>query len=155
MKWEQSPELSSLLDPGLTIRLVCPTKALALHGYRFSYALVPAALLASLGEAYSMLHGSGSVDGIACGKVAMHEITRGEITRSLLQTAAQCHTKLRVGGRLSAPWTPGSGYFTFERVAPPVPAAGPSLMDGSFFGQTRYPGYYRINLLSPTLGLLG
>lgn len=34
-------EPSIALDPNLTLRLVCPTKALCLHGLRFSYLLCP------------------------------------------------------------------------------------------------------------------
>lgn len=43
MDWDTSikKEPSIILDPGLTLRLVCPTKALCLHGLRFSYLLCP------------------------------------------------------------------------------------------------------------------
>ncbi|MDK2949256.1 MAG: hypothetical protein PWQ56_421 [Patescibacteria group bacterium] len=45
MNWGQSikKEPSIILDPNLTLRLVCPTKALCLHGLRFSYLLCPKA----------------------------------------------------------------------------------------------------------------
>jgi len=43
MNWNTSikKEPSVILDPNLTMRLVCPTKALCLHGLRFSYLLCP------------------------------------------------------------------------------------------------------------------
>lgn len=43
MDWGKSikREPASILDPNLTLRLVCPTKALCLHGVRFSYLLCP------------------------------------------------------------------------------------------------------------------
>ncbi len=43
MDWDTSikKEPSIILDPGLTLRLVCPTKTLCLHGLRFSYLLCP------------------------------------------------------------------------------------------------------------------
>jgi aspartate/methionine/tyrosine aminotransferase len=45
-KWNQSDigELSSRLPADLTFRVVCPTKALAIHGVRFSYMLLPSRL---------------------------------------------------------------------------------------------------------------
>jgi len=43
MDWDTSvkKEPSVVLDPDLTLRLICPTKALCLHGLRFSYLLCP------------------------------------------------------------------------------------------------------------------
>jgi len=43
MDWNRSikKEPSVVLDPNLTLRLVCPTKSLCLHGLRFSYLLCP------------------------------------------------------------------------------------------------------------------
>jgi len=46
MDWytQEKQEPACILDPNLTIRLVCPTKALCLHGIRFSYLLCPKSL---------------------------------------------------------------------------------------------------------------
>ncbi len=129
-------ELTAGLDPDLTVRLVCPTKALALHGHRFSYALAPVALADGIGRVLSMLDGSGSVALTACGRVALEEMGLGRVGAGLAGLARSRHSALRARGVIAAPWTPDCGYFTFERLEP-VPA-GP-LMDGGFFGQKRFP----------------
>ena len=43
MDWytKRKKELTVILNPELTMRLVCPTKALCVHGFRFSYLLCP------------------------------------------------------------------------------------------------------------------
>ena len=69
-------------------------------------------------------------------------------------TAAARHQSLRSQAKISAAWNASCGYFVFEEILVSLPE-GTLLMDGSFFEQKRYPKYRRLNLLSPSLHLLG
>jgi histidinol-phosphate/aromatic aminotransferase/cobyric acid decarboxylase-like protein len=154
-RWSgQRAEPTARLAIGRTVRLVCPTKNLATHGYRFAYALLPSRLRSSFAEAYSNIYGSCSVEDIAFARVAISEMIDGRITRQLMALVSERHRSLRARGRITAPWQPGSGYFVFERLADGIESASAPLMDGSFFEQKRFPAYRRINLLSPSVNLL-
>jgi len=48
---------------------------------------------------------------------------------------------------------PNCGYFIFARVLRGLPE-GYLQIDGSYFEQSGYPGYAKINLLSPAVRLL-
>jgi len=147
------PERSAFFDPQRTFRLICPTKILAAHGYRFAYAIVPDAFYSDLVQTYSRIYGSASLDSIAFGRAFTSLLRLGKCGPGLMAIAAERHQRLRVRGRISAAWQPSSGYFVFERLTPPLPKAAVS-MDGSFFEQKRYKDHRRINLLSPAIGLL-
>jgi hypothetical protein len=154
-KWEGlRAELSALFDPEYTARLICPTKALASHGYRFAYVLLPKAMHASIAHIYANIYGSASVDSLAFARIAPTTMAGGTITSSLMRLAAERHQSLRTHGTISSPWQPRCGYFIFEQIAASLPP-GTLLMDGAYFEQKRYPNYRRINLLSPSLHMLG
>jgi hypothetical protein len=63
-------EATASLDPMLTVRLICPTKIVAAHGFRFSYALLPSSLLEEYKHIYSNIFGSASLESIAFGRAA-------------------------------------------------------------------------------------
>jgi len=153
MRWDNAlTEASSKLDPQRTVRVICPTKVLALHGFRFAYALVPASMRADLVRTYNSLFGSTSVDTIAFARVAARSVEDRRITANLVRVAADRHRYLRTNGKITADWQPDSGYFVFEKIRGALPD-GP-LMDGSYFEQKRYREFRRINLLSPSIGAL-
>jgi histidinol-phosphate/aromatic aminotransferase/cobyric acid decarboxylase-like protein len=84
-KWEgQRPELSASFDSEHTARLICPTKALASHGYRFAYCLLPKAMHASISHIYANIYGSASVDNLAFARIALTAMAAGTITSSLM-----------------------------------------------------------------------
>ena len=56
MRWDAALEEPSARLPGPTIRIVCPTKALGLHGFRCAYAILPAAEREALAEIYGYLY---------------------------------------------------------------------------------------------------
>jgi len=155
MRWDGSTnEATARLDPLRTIRILCPTKTMALHGYRFAYALLPADIRSSFVHLHSTLYASASAESIAFARVAVREMQTRALTRKLVLFIAERHRRLRTAGKIAADWNADSGYFVFEQLLVPGIDIKP-LMDGSYFGQKRYPDYRRINLLSPSLSLLG
>jgi aspartate/methionine/tyrosine aminotransferase len=146
-------EPSARFDPECTVRVVCPTKPLATHGYRFAYALLPKSMYEKCAHIYASIYGSTSADNLAFARAAPLLLLEGNITNSLMGLASARHRMLRARGAISAPWEPTCGYFIFEEIAVPLPE-GILLMDGTFFDQGRYPDFRRINLLSPSIKML-
>jgi aspartate/methionine/tyrosine aminotransferase len=146
-------EATASLDPMLTIRLVCPTKIVAAHGFRFSHALLPYVLLEEYKHIYSNIFGSASLESIAFGRAATKIMLLGRISKNLMLLASRKHTKLRRTGAIISELNPSCGYFVFEKICRQLPDKI-LLMDGKYFEQKRYVGYSRINLLSPSIGLL-
>jgi aspartate/methionine/tyrosine aminotransferase len=146
-------EATASLDPMLTVRLICATKILAAHGFRFSHVLLPSTLLEEYKQIYSNIFGSASLESIAFGRAAAKIMTRGRVSKNLMQLASSRHAELRRTGTISSELNPSCGYFVFERIFRQLPAQT-LLMDGKYFEQKRYAGYFRINLLSPSIGLL-
>lgn len=154
MNWEgRSPEASSALEPSLSIRLVCPTKQLAIHGYRFSYLIAPKREERALAWSCATIAGSASAESVAFAYEAMAALDSGTVPRHLVKVAADRHRFLRNSGRIESTITPECGYFVFERICVRLPH-GHVLADGRYFEQERYRGYYKINLLSPSVDLL-
>jgi aspartate/methionine/tyrosine aminotransferase len=155
MRWDGRPEeATARLDETRTIRVVCPTKALALHGYRFAYATVPASVYTKLVQLYTYIYGSDTAESIALARAAIAEVNDRTIIDSLARLAADRHGDLRRRGIINAAWNPCCGYFVFERINVPVRDEA-ILMDGSFFEQRRHCDARRVNLLSPSIHSLG
>lgn len=153
MKWSGSTrEHSAALDQRATVRVICPTKALAAHGYRFAYAIVPAAMRMDLAHVHIRMHGSSSADSIAIARVAPRLLAERTIPLALVNRAAETHARLRAEHKIAAAWTAEAGYFCFEKLA--GDRAGRLLMGQDYFEQTRFPDYARINLLSPSMSSL-
>ena len=49
--------------------------------------------------------------------------------------------------------TPDAGYFVFEKINVALPE-NYKLVDGRYFDQHNYPGFVKVNLLSPSIDLL-
>jgi len=151
MAWNRTvSERSALLDPSQTVRLLCPTKTVALHGFRFAYALAPEDVAQKISHYYAWTHGSASASSVAFA----HTFAGGEfdrqVTLALIAAAAERHRSLRDDGLIEAPWNPGCGYFTFERPGGFL-LNDAVLMDGGYFEQKRFAEFVRLNLLSPSL----
>jgi hypothetical protein len=148
-QWEHGRrEWSSALDPALTYRLVCPTKALAVHGFRFAYLQVPAHDHATTGELHARLHGAGGVVDRAFAHRALHALGRGAGNRALIGYAALQYRRLCEAGAVLDPVPPDCSYFAFaEPLAPPGTLRG---MGPDCFGVRGRPRHVRVNLLSPT-----
>ncbi|CAN5257657.1 hypothetical protein BH11PSE4_BH11PSE4_38870 [soil metagenome] len=146
-------ERSALLDPTLTARLISPSKSLAVAGYRFAYILMPPSWRQSFSHVYTNVYASSSVDTIAFGYEAVAAMESRQLTDRLAVLASQRHQRLRNDGKLQSIIQATCGYFVFEKLNLDLPA-GYAKMGGEYFDQLRYPGYTRINLLSPSFHLL-
>jgi histidinol-phosphate/aromatic aminotransferase/cobyric acid decarboxylase-like protein len=153
LHWEIAPDTAALFDPTLTFRLVCPSKQLCVHGYRFSYLLLPRAVERDVAWTYSNIAGPTGADSLAFAREAVAALEAGDIPRKLVNMVTSRHRTLRAAKVLESVVSPDAGYFVFERITVALPS-GYKLVDGRYFQQHRFPGYAKINLLSPALDLL-
>jgi len=154
MRWDHKVcEPTAKLNPSNTVRLISPTKSLVIHGYRFAYALVPSRIKPILSNCYTNIAGSSSADNVAFAYEAIRAMRDRKLTEQLIARAAGRHASLRSKGTLESPLHPQAGYFVFEKINVPLPDDG-LRMDGRYFGQPRFPGHARMNLLSTKFHLL-
>lgn len=146
-------ESTAMLDPSLTVRLICPTKQLAVHGYRFSYLLVPEREERSLAWTYSNIVGAASAESIAFAHEAIAALSDGSIPRRLMTLVHNRHRAFRASGSIESVIQPSCGYCVFEKIKVSLPRDH-VMIDGRFFEQVNYPGYVKINLLSPSIDII-
>lgn len=146
-------EATARLDPSRTIRLISPSKSLCIAGYRFAYLLMPSFLRPKISNTYTNIYASASVDTIAFGHEAIDAMAARELTNKLVEIIRRRHNKLRRDRKTESVLSATCGYFVFEKLVQDLPSYYVQ-MGGEFFDQTRYPGYTRINLLSPSFHLL-
>lgn len=149
MQWnEPLHERSALLDPQRTIRLVCPTKSLSAHGFRFAYLLAPAPIARDLRDLYRLMHGAASVADGVFANVAMKTLLSPLSNRGMLADAKARAQHLQAGDQCEQSITPDSGYFILLR--PPEGFRGPGTigMDQACFGLRGYPNFIRVNVLN-------
>ncbi|MEV5000517.1 aminotransferase class I/II-fold pyridoxal phosphate-dependent enzyme [Nocardioides sp. LML1-1-1.1] len=154
MGWEgATAEAADRLDPDLTFRLVCPTKTLAMHGFRFAYAVVPEQHSASFTELHKRLHGPAGLADRLFAHRAVEVLGSHSGALPLMDFARLRYRELVDSGAVTEAVKPETGFFLFGR--PSVDASEYVAMDASCFGGQGYPGYVRINLLNPAaVGLL-
>jgi histidinol-phosphate/aromatic aminotransferase/cobyric acid decarboxylase-like protein len=145
MRWDGSFwEPTSRLDPGRTFRLVCPTKALGLHGLRFAYVIAPPRHSADLAELHGRLHGSAGLVDVAFAHRAV-EVLRGPSGAApLLEFARQRYRRLTDQGAIAPAVEPTSGYLAFVRPSRPGRFVG---MGPDCFGIAAMADCLRVNLL--------
>jgi histidinol-phosphate/aromatic aminotransferase/cobyric acid decarboxylase-like protein len=155
MPWsdEKAVELSAAFDPDRTFRLICPSKQLATHGYRFAYVLLPNAFAQEYAWVYTNIYGPVNADSIAFAYEAVVAMRGGTITSKLMTLARTRHRCLRSSGAIESSFEPSCGYFVFEQVNVKLPDAYLKV-DGRYFDQNKYPTYIKLNLLSPSIAIL-
>lgn len=147
MSWDGAgSEATERLDPDLTFRLVCPTKALSLHGFRFAYAIVPEQHSAPFAELHGRLHGPAGLPDRRFAHRAVTTLRSGEGALPLLHLARGSYRELISRRAVTAAVEPKGGYFLFG--CPAVARERFMGMDINCFGGTGYPGFVRINLLN-------
>ncbi len=146
-------EDAAKLEPSLTARIVSPSKFLCVAGYRFAYLLMPAAWRSDFSHTYTNIYASAAADTIAFAHEAIAATTARTITNNLMGLAQRRHKALREAGKIHSTLQASCGYFVFEKVDVDLPS-NYVRMGGEYFDQPRFPGYNRINLLSPSFGLL-
>lgn len=148
MKWSGvKQEATAALDPELTFRLVCPTKALAVPAFRFAYLLHPQVAHDDLVFLYESTAGGASASDLAFAHRAA-EVLFDESGRQRLLTdhLEQTYQALVNRELIRTTIIPECGYFAF---AAPLSKRDQLLtMDESYFELTGYPGYCRINLMT-------
>lgn len=154
MNWDDNRyETTSILNPAKTIRLVCPSKQLCIHGYRFSYMLAPNNISRKLNWTYTSLFGPASVDSISFGQKAIQAIIEGHIPKQLSYLIKSRYEILSSENAIQPLVKPQCGYFIFAKILEKLPE-NYLLIDGSFFAKNDMPEYSKLNLLSPSFKLL-
>ena len=154
MLWNKSvDESSSQLGSDRTIRLISPTKSLAVSGYRFAYCLLPSVWRTEFSHTYTNIYGSANADSIAFGYLAIREMRQRTLTDKLVELISDRHRRLREANAIESVLQPHCGFFVFERVNARLPE-GYLVMGGDYFDQARFPEYVRVNLLSPSFHLI-
>ncbi len=153
LKWHDafSPEITSSLNPELTFRNCCPTKAAATHGLRFAYCIHPKDWREELRYCYANTSGAGSYLDLRASRYIMDWLNSSVSNTKLLSLIARRHEFLVECGAIRDPLNANSGYFSFVKVS-----ADPSAlisMDEVFFDTTGFPGFVRLNSLMPRSSL--
>jgi len=146
-------EITAELEPDHTFRLLCPSKQLSIHGYRFAYLLLPESHERGMAWTYANVAGPAPADSIIFAHEAVDAIQDRDITSKLINTVVKRYKHLRENNIIESNIIPECGYFIFERVNVPLPD-GYSVIDGKYFHLDNYLGYIKINLLSPSLNIL-
>ncbi|PVZ08216.1 aspartate/methionine/tyrosine aminotransferase [Actinomycetospora cinnamomea] len=150
-KWDERDrqEQSSLLEPELTFRLVCPTKSLSVHGVRFAYMLLPPDQNESIRYPCSNITGSTPSSADAAATSLMEQLLTEESNYRLLRYVQKRFRRLQEEGFL-LPGTrePIASYYCFAKLSPRV-ANDTLKMDQRFFGIKGWEDFVRVNILAP------
>ncbi len=146
MRWDgHFAETSSTLVPEQTLRLVCPTKYLSLHGYRCAYLLTPEHLRDELADLHLNLHGDVPLsDRLFAHRVC--DLMTGPGNRSLTRLARHNYRRLVDGGALGPHLPIETGYFVFTRIR--APREEFLYFDQHSFELDGHPEHIRVNLLN-------
>lgn len=149
MKWDINDrfEPTSRLDRELTLRSMCPTKALAVHGVRFSYTVLPSCFQEDMRYAYANSFGASCVYSHKAAKRIMEVLNDPKSNTELLdyiQNRYRYYLKHKV---FADPIGGNATYFIFVKML--GDASQYIVMDQDFFDTTNYPGFARFNLILP------
>ncbi len=149
LRWRRrnGQEATAALRRDLTIRNLCPTKTVAVHGPRFAYALLPARMWEDLRYAYANSAGSSSVFDHRSAIAIMDYLTSPHSNGPLLDLIADRYERLTATGAIREPLGAEAAYFCF--VTTPVAQDRLITMDQTFFDTTCHPNLVRFNLLLP------
>jgi len=154
MPWDNIRlEKTAMLDPTRTFRMICPTKIMAIHGYRFSYGLIPSSVREEFMHTYTNIYASSAAPNISFALEAIPEMISGLITNKVLSIAQYRYQRLVDVGYISSNLKPDCGYFTFTEIKKELPLEY-KLMTQEFFEQKRFDGYAKLNLISPSFYLI-
>ncbi|MER7754518.1 aminotransferase class I/II-fold pyridoxal phosphate-dependent enzyme [Kitasatospora sp. NPDC097643] len=147
LRWDAGRrEETAALPAGQTLRMVCPTKYLSIHGYRCAHLLVPEQLRGTLADLHLNLHGDVTVADRLFAHRAADLMLYGEGNRRLVEYIGANYRRLLHSGALTASAPVETGYFLFARTA--APAHRLLALDQRHFELTDHPGFVRINLLN-------
>lgn len=148
--WPLRCERSATLIRERTIRLVCPTKSLALHGIRYAYLLGPANILRTLRWICDNVTGSASAVDLWLARRIMQVLAGPDGNRDLVAHIAARYRLLLDTGFIREPVRePECGYYIFGKLGRAAPED--LLMNGSYFEVDGHRDYVRVNVLSPDI----
>lgn len=147
LRWgDDRSESSAKLPSGTTWRLLCPAKALGVPAYRFAYVIVPPEQYKDFRWFYEAAVGSNSIGDVKFARRSIDilgsTIGNGKFTRFLGST----YRALVSADLIESSIHPDCSYFVFARLK--STSRRPfRRMDQSYFEQSRYPDYIRVNLM--------
>lgn len=148
MQWDgERGERAAGLSKEHTFRLVCPTKHLSIHGFRFAYLLQPTAFHEEVTNIYDSVHGASSQANLMFAHRALDVMCGPDNNKRMVEYAKENYLRLVESGSLREHVEPECGYYVFGR--PSAPASEFVAMDQSHFELEGFPDYVRINLLNP------
>jgi aspartate/methionine/tyrosine aminotransferase len=138
-------EHTSIFDKEKTFRLICATKFLALHGYRFSYLLLPSRFYEEFLYLYANNIGSTNAYNPIFAKKAISIMLEKDYNKDLTFFIEKIYKSLVSKKTIYTELEPNSGYFIFAKIIKEID--GYHSMSQEYFEQKNYPNYIRINLL--------
>jgi aspartate/methionine/tyrosine aminotransferase len=146
MRWDaELDERSANLLPDQTLRLVCPTKYLSLHGYRCAYLLAPERQRDELADLHLNLHGDVSLsDRLFAHRVC--DVMDGPGNGALTRLAQDNYRRLVEAGAIGAHIDIETGYFLFTEIN--TSRERFLHLDQHSFELDGYPEHVRVNLLN-------
>ncbi len=148
-------EQSSQFARDSSMRLICPTKSLAIHGVRFAYLLIPAHLYPSIRYACSCATGSTGSWNLHAAKHIMALLNTENRNKSLIDYAKeQLSSYCSQGIVKHMEGVIDTGYYIFGQLGDRYRDHEFITMDQDFFDLADYPDLYRINLLGTDLKTL-
>lgn len=152
-KWDSTKyEFTSKLNRERTFRLLCPSKSVAIHGFRFSYLLLPQELYNTFDFILDNLMGSSNPYDVEFAKKCMQLLSSKKSNRKLIEYTRNIFEDLKNRNLIFTEINPSSGYFIFARLIKKKSSF--SAMDGKYFEQLKYKDYVRVNLLGSAINKL-
>jgi len=147
LSWnDKSYEHTASLSKELTFRMICPTKALAVHSFRFSYLLHPSPFHDDLTFLYESMVGSVAGGNLAFAKRALQVLSSERSNRPLAKFLGDTFEQLNARGFLRTEITPDCGYYVF--AVPLKTVRNQVAMGQDYFELAGYPNHVRINLMA-------
>ncbi|MCX4777623.1 pyridoxal phosphate-dependent aminotransferase [Streptomyces sp. NBC_01264] len=150
-RWDRSSrvELTSRLERELTLRLVCPTKSLAVHGTRFAYLLLPPELRETVRYACANITGATGAANEHFARRVMEVLDSDDSNDALVQHIQAERARLLDRGVIREEAAlPEAGYYAFA-VLNDASMKDAIVMDQRFFELDGFDNHVRVNLLYP------
>ncbi len=150
-KWnKKKKESTSEFDPQNTFRLICPTKAIGMHGFRFAYLLLPQEYYPVFDFILDNMSGSSNAYDILFAKKCMQVLCSEKSNNELINYTSDIFEQLMEKNIISTSIIPECGYFIFAELLSPDKSRF-ATMDGRYFEQPDFENYVRINLLGNSI----
>jgi len=149
MPWSESgSEHSPVLDPQKTIRLICPTRSLCVHGVRFAYVITPLEFREKIRYACANVTGANSSFDSWAARMLISVLRSENSNRLLADYVRSRFFNLLENGLIYDPVVmPDSSYYAFVRLKCDLSKV--LTMNCDYFGVKHHKEAVRLNLLAP------